>query len=602
MTRRPLVFGLLVAVAVAGDPRPEVIDPAALEPQFKELQTRLEQVRKGALPIDEFVLFYQQRAQAKGTARERAIAAFLYGFVLNNIAPQTKQAKDAKREVQRAIDLAPGLLDAYAELALIAEKAGDRAEAERLLRRALEIEPTFVRAVIHLGNIAKKAGELERARELYDQSLGIQATVQALYGLVIVNTKLYQLSYDEKTKERLAQEALAAADAMMTLEPDSAPLRLAKAEIFLNLGRVREAIDYLEALYASKTLRPDLEAELLKLLRGTYQSQLNVDGVKATVERLLKCEALKPEERARIAGRLKDVQEMGRLSFSKWGIEDAISILHNEGLSVEQRLSVLLKLQEFITSEALDVPELRALVLQAWRECFRILVDGPPELVVVQLRALRNGRPPARLLAVLVHFVYPNGKTDDVREEGIRTVAAAGGAAAIPAIYFSLQDASGRVVRECDSQLAVLCERRSPLGGSMDAFTDDQRRQALRAWATYFHSEEGAERLAKGFEALTGSILRVEPDRTSAPMIDHAAHVLLDGDIPWVAWDAAYYFLVKYWGKDFRPVERRGMPVEPFEREPICAAFEKDYAPAADADAEAPPAKAAAPAGMPRNK
>jgi len=595
MTHRALIFGLLVAVAQAGDP-PEVIDSAALEAPFKELQTRYEQVKKGALPLDEFVLYYQQQAQAKGTPRQRAIAAFFYGFVLNNIAPKTKEGKDAKREVQRAIDLAPGMVDAYAELAVIAERAGDRTEAERLLRRSLEIQPTFVRAIIQLGNIAKSAGELDRAKGFYEQSLEVQATVEALYGLVRVNTRLFQSSYDEKAKERLAREALAAADAMMTLEPDSALYLLLKAETFLNLGRVEEAVDFLETHSANEALKPYLKAEVLKLLREVYQAKGNVEGVTSAIERLLKCEAVKPEERAHYTGRLKDVQDIGRFAFIKWGIEDATSVLRNEGLSVEQRLTVLLRLQEFITSEALDVPQLRPLVLHAWRECFRILVDGPPELVVAQLRALRNGRPPARLMAVLVHFVYPNGKTDEVREDGVRTVAAAGGAAAIPAIYFSLQDASGRVVRECDSQLAVLCERRSPLGGSMDAFTDEQRRQALRTWTTYFHSEEGAQRLAKAFTDLSNSILRVEPDRTSAPMIDHAAHVILDGDVPWIAWAAAYDFLVKYWGKDFRPVERRGTPVEPGDREPICAAFEKDYA--ATEEPAPPPGKAQqAPAG-----
>ncbi len=289
-----------------------------------------------------------------------------------------------------------------------------------------------------------------------------------------------------------------------------------------------------------------------------------------------------------VAGRLKDLNEMGQNAFIKAKIEDMIQVLRNPGLSVEDRLSVLRGLQEFINSEALDVPELRPLVLQAWRECFRILVDGPEELVVAQLRAMRNGRSPARLMTVLVHFVYPTGKTEAVREEGVRTVAACAGMAAVPAIYFSLQDDSGRVVREADSQLSILCERRSPLGGGIEAFTPEQRKQALRAWTAYFRSAEGADRLATAFAQLAGSVLRVEPDRTSAPMIDHAAHVILDGDIPWAAWAAAYDFLVKYWGKDFRPVERRGKPVEASERALIVAAFERDFNPEATKSAGEP--------------
>ncbi len=588
MTHRALLLGLLLALAArAGDPPPEVIDDAALEPQWKEFWTKSEQVKKGAMQLDEFVLYYQQRALAKGTPKERAIAAFFYGYVLHHVIPG-KENKEAKRELQRAIDLCPGILPAYSELALVAEKAGDRAEAERLLRHVLKLRPDWVRGVIQLAQMAQRASDFARAKALYEQSLEIEPMIQAFGGLVMVNTELFRKSFDEKDRERLAREALQAADAVVTLEPDNAALRLAKAEVFLNLGRVDDAIDFLEGLYQGGTLKPEVQVDLLKLMRSIYQSQGNVAGVKLALERLFKCETLRPEDRAKVAGRLKDLNEMGQNAFIKAKIEDMIQVLRNPGLSVEDRLSVLRGLQEFINSEALDVPELRPLVLQAWRECFRILVDGPEELVVAQLRAMRNGRSPARLMTVLVHFVYPTGKTEAVREEGVRTVAACAGMAAVPAIYFSLQDDSGRVVREADSQLSILCERRSPLGGGIEAFTPEQRKQALRAWTAYFRSAEGADRLATAFAQLAGSVLRVEPDRTSAPMIDHAAHVILDGDIPWAAWAAAYDFLVKYWGTDVRPVERRGKPVEASERALIVAAFERDFNPEATKSAGEP--------------
>jgi tetratricopeptide (TPR) repeat protein len=606
MTHRALLLGLLIALSArVAQAAPEIIDESLLEPRFKDFRARFEQVKKQTLPITEFVGYYQQQAQAKGTPRDQAIAAFFYGFVLYHVVPQSKESKDAKREFRRAIDLEPGFVLAYAELASIAYDAGDRREAERLLQSALQVSPTFVRAVVQLAQMAQRAGEVERAKALYEQSVEIEPTLQAFGGLVIINTTLFQRSYDEKEKEKLARAALAASDAVVTLQPENPALRLAKAEVLLNLGRVKEAIDFLEGLYAGGTLKPEVQADLLKLLRGIHQSQGNVEGVKHAIDRLLKCEALRPEERARIASRAKDLQELGRYAFIQWGIEDAISILHNPGLSVEQRLSVLRRLQEFIgpDSEAPDVPELQPLVLEAWRECFRILVDGPPELVIAQLRALRSGRAPPRLMTVLVHFVYPNGKTEEVREEGVRTIAACAGTAAVPSIYFSLQDASGRVVREADSQLSVLCERRSPLGGGIEPFTPEQRQQALRAWTAYFRSADGAERLAKAFKDLSGSVLRVEPDRTSAPMIDHAAHVLLDGDIPWAGWAAAYDFLVQYWGKDFRPVERRGKPVEPSEREAIVKAFESEYA---AEEPQPPPARSqpvpAGSAGMAKGK
>jgi len=196
---------------------------------------------------------------------------------------------------------------------------------------------------------------------------------------------------------------------------------------------------------------------------------------------------------------------------------------------------------------------------------------------VVQLRALRNIAPSPRLIPVLVHFIYPEGRTPEIREEGVRTMATHGGASTVPALYYALQDDAGRVVREADSQLSILCERRSPFGGEITPFTPEQCRKARRFWTNYFHSESGSERLAKSFAALGERTFHVDPELAKAPMIDHAANVLLDDDMQWTAWSAAYDFLVKYWGKEFRPVERRGKPVEPSERAAIVEEFGREY-------------------------
>ncbi|MFI5403912.1 MAG: tetratricopeptide repeat protein, partial [Planctomycetota bacterium] len=373
MTHRALLLPLVLALPLRAEepasPAVQVIDVDALEAEWKEFATRFEQVRKGALPLEEFRQHYQQRALAKGTKRQQAIAAYFYGFVLSNVVPQVqgKENKEAKRELQRAIDLEPGLLDAYSELALVAARAGDRTEAERFLTSALQVDRGYVRAVVLLAEMAMRARELERAKALFVQSLEIKPMLEAFGGLVNVNTQLFLKSFDEKDKERFAQEALLAADAIVTLEPDNTTLRLAKAKVFLDLGRVKEAIDYLEGLVASGTLKPEAEADALRFLRGIYQREGSVAGVRSTLERLLKNSTLKPEDRARITSRLKDLNEMKGHAFVRWAIEEAIQVVHNPGVSVEDRLSVLLRLQEFVDpeSEALDVKELQPLVLQA---------------------------------------------------------------------------------------------------------------------------------------------------------------------------------------------------------------------------------------------
>lgn len=592
MTLRLLLLGLLFPLAVRAAEQ-EIIEDKDLEPQMQDLRTRLEGARKNSVKIDEIVLYYQQQSLAKGTPRQRAINAYMYGFVLINVLPPEKNETrgESKREFQRAVDLVPGFLPALCDLALIAENAGDATGAEELLRRALGLRPRYVRAQLQLGQMALRRGEFERAREIYERTLE-EPTVQAFSALIAVYLGLFKKTFDEKEKDRYARQALAAADAVKTLEPDNQVLRMFRAEVLLNLGRIDDAIDYLETLHAAGDMKPDLQLRLLMYLRQVYQAKGDVDGVKRTVERLLKCENLRAEERARISGRMKDLDTMGKSAFVKWEIEDGIARLHNEGLSVEERLAILRGLWGFILSDAIDVVELRPLVKVAWDECFRVLLAGPPELVVTQLRALRNGMPPSpRLMAVLVHFVHPEGRTPEIRAEGIRTIAALTGQLAIPAIYYTLQDDSGAVVREADGQLSTLCEQRSPLGGGIEPYTPEQIRQVRLFWNRYFHSEAGAGLLAKSFAQLGQAIVKVKPDRTSAPMIDHAANVLLDDDVPWGAWAASYDFLVKYWGKEFRPVERRGKPVEPSERAAVVKAFDEEFkggAPGQDQDAPGP--------------
>ncbi|HEX5137361.1 MAG TPA: tetratricopeptide repeat protein [Planctomycetota bacterium] len=604
MTFRLLLLGVLLSV-VARAADVEIVEDKDVEPQKNELGSRLDQIRKGALKIDELISYYQRQSVAAGTTKQQAINAYMYGFVLANVVQAGRaESKDAKREFQRALDLMPGFLPAYADLALLAEAAQDLSGAEALLRKALQLKPGYQRGYVQLGTMAMQAEDFDRARQLFEKALGAdQPTAQVYIALSMVYLKLYGKTYDEKEKERCANRALAAADAVRVLEPDNQMLRLFKATVYRELDRPAAAIDHLERLYQAGDLKPEMELRVLSELSAIYQKQADVEGVKRTAERFLKCEKLPPQQRAKIAARLKDLEAIGRNAFVKWRIDDAIEAIHNEGLSVEGRLYFLRALWDLILSPASDVPDLKPLMVVAWNECFRTLVDGPPEVQVAQLRALRNMPRSARLMPVLVHFVHPEGKTPEIREEGIRTMAALAGEITIPAIYFSLQDDAGNVVREADSQLSILCERRSPLGGGIAPFTPEQSRQARRFWTGYFHSEGGSERLAKSFAALGDGIARLNPELINAPMIDHAAHVLLDDDMQWAAWSGAYDFLVKYWGKEFRPVERRGKPVEPSERASIVQEFDKEYKGAASTvDTDKPGPVPDAPNGIARKE
>jgi tetratricopeptide (TPR) repeat protein len=605
MICRALLSGLLLALVAQAQGK-DVIHDEDLEPQFRELQGRIEQARNNALKPGELVSFYQQQAQvAGGSARDQAVRHFMYGVVLTNVVSEGKGTKEAKREFARAIELVPGFLPAHIELAILANAAKDSKEADRLLRRALELDHEYGPAYEVMGQISLTAGDLDRARSCYENAVARRPTLPSLSGLVTVYVALYRKTYDEKEKDGYAKRALAAASSAVTLDPDNHMLQLLKGKVLLDLERPDEAIQYLEGLYATGTLPAGIQLRLLAFLREIYMQSGDVENVRSTMQRMLKNEKLQPEQKTQLSDHLKDLDKMGRNAFVKWVVEDLLQTLHNPGLGVEERVSVLRKLWEFMSpkSGAINVPELRPLIVKAWRECFRVLVDGTPELVVTQLRALRNTMPPsARLTPVLVHFVLPNGKTPEIREEGVRTIAVLAGKAAIPAIYYSLQDDAGRVVREADSQLSILCERRSPLGGTIEGYTPEQAQKARRFWTSYFHSEEGAKLLAQAIVELQDAVVKVQStDLTSAPMIDHAANILLDDDMPWVAWAASYDFLVQYWGKEFRPVERRGKPVEPSERALVVQAFEKDFrGEEGTAPAEPPPPET--PKGMAKGK
>jgi tetratricopeptide (TPR) repeat protein len=574
MPHRALLALLLLALpAVAAD----VVRDEEVEPHLKDLQQRWDQVAKGAVKAAELVQYYEQRAQSpKGTKRDRAISAFLYGLVRQMIPP-VRDVAEARRQYERAIELEPGFLMAHHHLAALTYEAGNRGETDRILRHILGLDPAYFPAIIMQADLARQDGDYERAKKLFGRAAELNPSFMPLVGLISMNVALHHKTVDEKEKAQYAGEALQVANALLTLEPSNPRAWLAKAQLLYDLGRIKEAIGFLEEAYASSGLSPADRAKFLRLLLEVYQFHGDVANAKRTLKRVLEHD-LSAEEKARYGARLSDLETLGRSAFISWGVKDLQEVLANDGLSVEQRLVALRRLLDFLTSEASANPALKPLYFDVFRSILRTLVDAPPDLVTVTLRWCRTAlQGDANLVRVLVHYVHPGGVTEDVREEALRAIGACGGIAALPAVYYSLQDASGRVVREADNQLSVICEHRSALGGGTHPFSDDEMRQARRQWATFFHSADGAQRLIKSFADLTTRV-RVDPERTTtSPMIDHAANVLLDNDVPWEGWAAAYTFLVQYWGKDFRPVERRGKPVEEHERVHVVNEFSQEY-------------------------
>ncbi|MHC4670248.1 MAG: HEAT repeat domain-containing protein, partial [Planctomycetota bacterium] len=340
------------------------------------------------------------------------------------------------------------------------------------------------------------------------------------------------------------------------------------------------AVETMEKAYGSADFSAKPKAEFLRRLFELYLLRHDLKGVERTLERLVKQKEVAPDEREIFEKRLEDIRKMGATAITVWEVEYFLRVVKNDGISSDVRRHALRALLEFIMNDDLVLTDkyLGELSAGMMKEAFKVLVDAPDELSMEMLRFFRNTIQDPRLIRIIVHFVYPNGKTPAVRAEAVRSLAVCSRQAALPALLYCLRDDAGMVAREVDKFLSELCERRSAVLPGIAPLTTDEIRQARRIWRAYTHSEEGAERLADAFATLS-RIVENEPDHTrqlrSAPMVDHAVNlVLLDDDMPWPVWKAAYEFLVHYWGKHFRPVKRRGQPVEKFEREHVVREIE----------------------------
>jgi hypothetical protein len=213
-------------------------------------------------------------------------------------------------------------------------------------------------------------------------------------------------------------------------------------------------------------------------------------------------------------------------------------------------------------------------------------VTAPPKISTEVFHFLRTEYPDPHLLRILVHFVYPYDdatRTPAVRVEAVRTLATVAGVAAIPTLFYCLSDEPGEVVREVDMSLAKLCEARSPVGEGIKKLTSKEAQASRNAWREYFQTADGVHWMKEAFlELRKYAEMDAQFNRqlTNKPIANHIANtILLDGDMPWEAWKAAYEFLIGYLNKEFRPVKRRGKPVEEWEREGIVKeidAFWKD--------------------------
>lgn len=571
-----LLLGLAPAARGDRDAGGQVILDPELEPRIEELHRLTLQVHKGELKMEQLIQRYERMAAAPGPRRERAIRVYMYGVVLERLPRRDKEAREA---FERAIKIWERFPAAMVEVAVLAARNKDVNTSKSWLRRALRVHSRYVPAIIKQGFLAQQEGDLEEAERLFKKSLDIDATVEGWVGLATNHVLYHGRTFDEEERQRHASAAVAAANAWLYSDPEDPRPRLVKARVYEDLGQPRKSIETLEEAYARSGFAERFRLEFLRKLHRLYFVTADVEGLEHTLQRLVRHKLLTPDERDGYQRKLRDLREMGEAAVLKWRIEIYLEILENDGISIDQRRKALRELLAFWADDLiLTDKHLQRLAGTVMKRTTKQLVKAPPELIVEMMVFFRNMIRNPKLIRILVHFVYPHGKTPEVRTEAVRTLAACAKIAGLPALLFCLRDESGMVVREVDNLLSEICERRAAARGGIEPLDRNQRADTRRYWRNYTHTEEGGAHLVRAFGEL-GKIVKPEPEHTrqlrSAPMVDHAVRlVLLDNDMAWPVWKAAYDFLTRYWGKDFRPVERRGKPVEEFEREHVVRELE----------------------------
>jgi len=596
MCQRALILVLVAAATGAAQPAPKPITKAEVQARMERLRGQLEQIRSHVLKKEDVLRAYAEQSRAGATPREKALNAFMWGLLLQGNGAAAN--KEALREFKFAVEAFPAFPAAWVALAEHALLAGDLKEAERCLREVLRIDPDYVPAILMQGQMEGRKGNHQEAIRIFKRSLDREVTADAFTGLAASYVELFRQSYDPEEKKELAQKAVGAAEAWITMEPENERAYLVKAQVLQDLGQLEKAAEFLERSYAEAGLADDKRVIFLVRLRALYLYMQNIKGVESVLVRLLKHDLTAPQ-REQVEERLKTIREKGAAAPYIWMVESLLDVVENEGISVDERGQALTKLIELLKSKLLLLDELRELHWEILKRLIKVLVDAPPELTLELMQFFRRDMPDPKLARILVHFIYPYGKTPELRAETVRAIGACLRRGSIPALLYCLRDDAGEVGREVDKQLSALCEVRSPVGGGIEPLTTEELGRARKAWIRWAHTPAGGELIAEGFKALS-EVVQPDPAHVehirSAPMVDHAANVLLDNDIPWPAWAAAYDFLVRYWGKDFRPVARRGQPVEESEREEVVKELKAFFSTSDDAiAAPVPPGPAAQP-------
>ncbi|MHC4959052.1 MAG: tetratricopeptide repeat protein [Planctomycetota bacterium] len=554
------------------------ITESELKPHKKRFDELLKSVQSGRRQLTEVMAELKTRADREKDTRLKAISHYLYGNAL--MLPGIEQNKQAREQYKKALKSWSRFPAVYGRLAVLA--AGDRnlSAAHAYIDKALALDPDYCEALTFKAQLYAGEGKYADAERLFKRSWDVDPQPNCCAGLAQLFVLRYKKTFNDQEKARFAKSADYWAKMFLALDTKSGEGHLLRAAVLAEIGREEAAIKFLEKAYGSRI--PEAQkVRCLERLAMLYLMGRDIAKAVHAYKRMLDHpEFVKGKMRDHIEKRIKDLEDKGELAGTVWEVERLITIIENDGITPMERRDALRRLIGFLNEPGLWKKEFADLAERGFRTMVLSLRRAPPEMIVEIFGFFQENRDP-NILPVLVHFVYPadDGKrTPRVRLEAVRTISAVGGAAMLPTLYYCLRDEPGEVVRAVESDLARLCEERSMVGGGLDPLTPKQRKLARTRWREFFTSEIGGEKMAEAIDALSKIVesnAAFNRSQKSKPMADHMIWtVLLDDDMPWATWTKGYAFIVKYLGREFRPVAKRDTPVVPDDRAGIVKELE----------------------------
>ncbi len=209
-------------------------------------------------------------------------------------SPWNADMKDAKTLAEHALQLDPGLADAYISLAGVHMIAWQKAEGGRFIRRALELNPNSADAYLVLGRIASADGRLDDSITALRRAADLNPLAPR-----ILDNLAAELGFAGQLNESWTVIERATA-----LQPDSSQIQCYRARVLTALGRREEALAQAGRLI-DNTSEEERDFRLLEASRvyavfgQQAKAEATIAGMKpGTAESVIACGYVRHPERA----------------------------------------------------------------------------------------------------------------------------------------------------------------------------------------------------------------------------------------------------------------------------------------------------------------